>query len=42
MTADSKSSFSNSCLISGAPIKKLGVALNKYLGVLYLRFSGFG
>ena len=31
--SDSRFSFSNSLLINGAPIKKLGVAFNKYFGV---------
>ena len=40
--SDFRFNFSNSRLINGAPIKKLGVARNKYFGVLYLRFCGFG
>ena len=36
--SDFKLSFSNSRLINGAPIKKFGVARNKYFGVLYRRF----
>jgi hypothetical protein len=40
--SDFRLSLSNSLLINGTPIKKLGVAFNKYFGVGYRRFCGFG